>query len=139
MEPTVVPALPNSSSENPLPPTGKTMAIAVDERHWYAFRDEGDAASIEVTADATPDDCLTFQVWTPDQLRLWQLGERFRAVGEGTANPILKADLFWTGSFVKSGLYYVVVARTPTARHPCSYKLWVTGEDISLVIPSPDG
>lgn len=125
-----------SSAENPLPPVGKLMTITAGETQWYAFHDEGDAAMIQVSADATPDQCLTFQVWTPDQFVRWQQGEEFRPVGQGTANPNLKADLFWTGSFVKSGIYYVVVRRNPAIANSCTYKLVVLGDDVSLVMPT---
>ncbi|MEZ4620690.1 MAG: hypothetical protein R2867_34985 [Caldilineaceae bacterium] len=59
----------------------------------------------------------------------------FQPIGQGTANELLKADLFWTGSFVKSGIYYVVVQRDPIAEGVCSYQLRVTGEDVSLIQP----
>lgn len=125
-----------SSPENPLPPIGKSMKITGDERHWYAFRDEGDESSIRISADATPDKCLAFQLWTTEQLRLWQLNETFRPVGQGTANTLLKADLFWSGSFVKSGVYYVVVERDQAFPGVCTYALTVTGDDVSLVNPT---
>lgn len=124
-----------SSPENPLPPIGKRLAIALGERHWYAFRDEGDDATIQIRADATPDHCLTFQVWSAEQLRLWRLNESFDPVGEGTANASLKADLFWSGSFVKSGTYYVVVTHDRAIPNGCTYALAVTGNDVSLVNP----
>ncbi|MCE7987952.1 MAG: hypothetical protein DYG89_42855 [Caldilinea sp. CFX5] len=133
-EQTATPSL--SSAEKPLPPVGKPMTITVGETHWYAFRDEGDAAMIQVRADAIPAQCLTFQVWTPEQFTRWQQGEEVKPVGQGTANPTLKADLFWTGSFVKSGIYYVVVKHNPAATGPCTYKLLVLGDDVSLVMPT---
>lgn len=126
----------NSSPEQPLLPVGRTVTIARGERQWYTFRDEGDDASIQVIADATPDHCLTFQIWTSDQLQRWQHNESFIPVGQGTPNAFLKADLFWTGSFVKSGLYYVVVERDHSAQGDCAYKLWVTGHDVSLPLPA---
>lgn len=125
----------SSSVENPLPPIGKLSAIVGNEVHWYAFRDEGDASTIQVSADATPDTCLAFAIWTPDQLRLWQQGGEVSPVGQGTANTTLKADLFWTGSFVKSGIYYVVVRRNAAVQSDCTYKLTVLGDDVSLVMP----
>lgn len=125
-----------SSPENPLPPIGKSLKIADDERHWYAFRDEGDESSIQIRADATPNNCLTFQLWTTEQLERWRLNETFRPVGEGTANTLLKADRFWSGSFVKSGVYYVVVERDQAVPGVCTYTLTVTGDDVSLVNPA---
>jgi len=124
-----------SSPEDPLSPIGKQLTIAVGERHWYAFRDEGDDATIQIRADTTPDHCLTFQLWTTDQLRLWRLNETFRPVGQGTANALLKADLFWSGSFVKSGTYYVIVEHDRAQPDSCTYRLTVTGDDVSLVNP----
>ncbi|MBX3015664.1 MAG: hypothetical protein KF832_29345 [Caldilineaceae bacterium] len=133
--PTPAPAASISSPESPLPPIGKPMTIAAGELHWYAFRDEGDESTIQIRADATPDLCLTFQVWTPTELHQWQQGMEVRPVGQGTANATLKADLFWTGSFVKSGTYYVVVRRNPAHAGPCTYTLTVTGNDVSFVLP----
>ncbi|MCB0086583.1 MAG: hypothetical protein KDE54_01615, partial [Caldilineaceae bacterium] len=75
---------------------------------------------------------LTFQVLTPDELRLWQEGLSYDPVGRGTENADLNADLFWTGSFVKGGTYYVVVEPSGLNAGPTTYSLTVTGEDVSF-------
>jgi len=125
-----------SSPEEPLPPIGKALPIDEGERHWYAFRDEGDAGAITIRANANPAHCIAFALWTPEQLRLWRQNIVFRAVGEGTVNDQMNGDLFWTGSFVKSGIYHVVVIRDPLISGNCTYQLRVTGEDVSLLLPS---
>lgn len=124
-----------SSPQMPLPPVGREVQITNSETHWYAFRDEGDDGIIEINADTTPDRCLTFEVWTSAELQRWQRNEPVRPVGQGTPNTLLQFDLFWTGSFVKSGIYYVVVERDPMASGTCTYRLRVTGEDVSLILP----
>jgi hypothetical protein len=135
VEPTRVMTAVLSSPEEPLPPIGRVLSIQRDELHWYAFRDEGDDGTIAIRATANPDRCMTFALWTPDQLALWRQNEEFRPVGQGTVNDQLNGDLFWTGSFVKSGIYYVVAARDPVVDAPCTYQLRVTGEDVSLIVP----
>ena len=124
-----------SSPQAPMAAIGRSLEIIDHEIHWYAFRDEGDDGTITIRADATPDGCMTFALWTADQLRLWQQDRSFTPVGQGTPNELLKADLFWTGSFVKSGIYYIVVEHDPIVEATCTYQLSVTGEDVSLIIP----
>lgn len=125
-----------SSPEEPLPPVGKTLPLRANEVHWYAFRDEGDDAAIAVRASANPPHCISFALWTPAQLELWRQNIEFHAVGEGTVNQQMAGDLFWTGSFVKSGIYHVVVTRDPAILGDCTYQLRVTGDDVSLFLPS---
>lgn len=129
--PTPVP----SSPQAPLPAIGRLFAIGSGETHWYAFRDEGDDGTIEISAENSPDHCITFALWTPEQLSLWQRNLPFTPVGQGTANETLRADLYWTGSFVKSGIYYVVVEHNAAAAGPCTYQLRITGDDVSLAPP----
>lgn len=124
-----------STPEEPLPPIGKSLPIQGDDVHWYAFRDEGDDGAIAIRATANPAHCIAFALWTPDQLRLWQQNIEFRAVGEGTVNEQMNGDLFWTGSFVKSGIYHIVVTHDPAIPGDCTYQLRVTGEDVSLLLP----
>ncbi|HRW07383.1 MAG TPA: hypothetical protein P5121_19900 [Caldilineaceae bacterium] len=129
-----------SSPDESLPPIGKEYIIQPGEVHWYAFRDEGDAGAITIRATATPANCMAFALWTPEQLRLWRQNIEFQPVGEGTINRQLNGDLFWTGSFVKSGIYHVVVTHDPThdpaSTSECTYQLRVTGDDVTLVLPS---
>jgi hypothetical protein len=126
---------PLSSPEAPLPAIGRVTTISSHERHWYAFRDEGDDAAIAMRATATPPACIDFALWTPEQLELWRQNIEFQPVGQGTVNQQFGGDLFWTGSFVKSGNYYVVVTPNPAQQGDCTYQLRITGEDVSLILP----
>ncbi|MCB0064720.1 MAG: hypothetical protein KDE19_21500, partial [Caldilineaceae bacterium] len=128
-------AVVQSSPEDPLPPIGKELPLAAGDVHWYAFRDEGDSGAIAIRATANPPQCIAFALWTPDQLRLWQQNIEFSPVGEGTVNQQMNGDLFWTGSFVKSGIYHVVVTHNPAIPGDCTYQLRVTGDDVSLLLP----
>jgi len=119
------------SPEMALAPIGKYVQIMPGQTQWYAFRDEGDQSQISIKVDAIPDSGVTFEVWTPEQLRKWALGEKFDPVGAGTENEALKADLFWSGSFVKGDTYYVVVEHSGLTNAPATYSLTVQGDDVS--------
>jgi hypothetical protein len=121
-----------SSADAALAPVGDTMQIASGQKQWYAFYDGGDGHSIQIRADVQPDSGLSFQVLTPAELRLWQQGMSYDPVGRGTENADLNADLFWTGSFVKGGTYYIVVEPSGLNAGPITYNLTVTGEDVSF-------
>ncbi len=135
VEPTPIISSVVSSPDEPLPPIGRALPIQRGDMHWYAFRDEGDDGSIAIRATANPNHCIAFALWTPEQLALWRQNQEFRPVGQGTVNDQFNGDLFWTGSFVKSGTYYVVVERDAAVAGDCTYQLRVTGEDVSLVMP----
>ncbi|MCB0109331.1 MAG: hypothetical protein KDE53_25585, partial [Caldilineaceae bacterium] len=100
------------------------------EKQWYAFRDEGDQTSIAVRMQVTPGDRAFFEVLTPEEVNKWANGETFDPVGAGTKNADLGDDLYWTGSFVSSGTYYVVV----TSRNlgDSEYTLSINGDDVSF-------
>ncbi len=114
-----------------LTPMGQVRTIAPGETQWYAFRDEGDEGTIQAILDASPNIGVLFEVWTAEQLRLWQAAEEFDPVGAGTENEGADIDQFWTGSFVRSGDYYVVVRHTGLIDGAAEYSLSVTGEDVS--------
>jgi len=125
-------AMTGSSAGTALAPVGDTMQIQPGQKQWYAFYDGGDGNSIQIRANAQPDNGLAFDVLTPDELRKWQQGVDFNPVGRGTENSDLKADLFWTGSFVKGGTYYIVVEPSGLNAGPVTYSLTVTGQDVSF-------
>lgn len=112
-------------------PVGETVQIQAGETQWYKFRDEGDQATIEAALDADPNIGVVFEVWTPEQLRLWQNGDEFDPVGAGTENTALDIDRFWSGSFVRSGNYYLVVRHSGLIDGPVEYSLMVSGDDVS--------
>jgi len=121
-----------SSADSALAPVGDTMQILPGQKQWYAFYDGGDGNNIQIRADAQPDSGLSFKVLTPAELRLWQQGIDFEPVGRGTENTALNVDLFWSGSFVKGGTYYVVVEPSGLNDGPVTYSLTVTGDDVSF-------
>jgi hypothetical protein len=121
-----------SSADVALAPVGNTIQIQPGQQQWYAFHDDGEGSSIQIRADVQPDSGLSFQVLTPDELRLWQQGLSYDPVGRGTENVDLKADLFWAGSFVKGGTYYIVVEPSGLNAGPISYNLTVSGDDVSF-------
>ena len=120
-----------TSSETAAAPMGEPVQIQGGEKHWYAFRDEGDGASINIQLDAAIDGRLGFEVWTPEQLRLWANGIDFEPTGAGTENEFVNTDLFWSGSFVKGDTYYVIVEQIHPADSAVTYTLSVNGEDVS--------
>lgn len=122
---------PGSHADRPLAPLGKWTEIKQGETHWYSFRDEGDDSNIEAALNASPDNGATFEVWTPGQLRQWQDGDQFSPVGAGAKNQFKKADLFWSGSFVRSGNYFIVVRHSGLVVGSTYYNLIVTGDDVS--------
>lgn len=119
------------SAEMAMAPIGAYKQILPGQTQWYAFRDEGDQSQISINVDAVPDSGVTFEVWTPEQLRLWKAGETFDPVGAGTENTAIKADLFWSGSFIKGDTYYVVVKHSNLTNAPATYSLTVEGDDVS--------
>ena len=112
-------------------PMGESMQIQGTEKHWYAFRDEGDGAAINVELDAAIDGRLAFEVWTPEQINLWTNGKDFDPIGAGTENEFVSADLFWSGSFVKGDTYYVIVEQINPADSAVTYSISVNGDDVS--------
>ncbi|MFO7631565.1 MAG: acyl-CoA dehydrogenase family protein, partial [Caldilinea sp.] len=52
-------------------------------------------------------------------------------VGCGGENEVEKGDYFWSGSFLKSGVYYVRVQHTPCRCEPAYYQLLVSGTSVS--------
>ncbi|MEM7130917.1 MAG: hypothetical protein AAF702_31640 [Chloroflexota bacterium] len=123
--------IPGSHVDAPLAPVGEPREINPGEVHWYRFRDEGDDSTIRAALDAIPDNGIDFEVWTPDQLRKWQIDEEFDPVGQGTENKAVNIDRYWSGSFVRSGQYYIIVRHSGLSAGPVSYSLLVSGDDVS--------
>ena len=88
-----------------------------------------------------PVDNARFTVWTQEEVdKLIAEGEdilgedesKGTCVGCGSDNEDLKGDYSWSGSFLKSGTYYVRVEHTPCRCQPAYYQLQVTGKSVSF-------
>lgn len=126
-------AAPAASASGPadaVAPSASWTPISGKSSHWYVFRDEGDGTPISVRMKAVGD--VSFAVYTPDNLRT--------PVGRGTPNASMKNDLFWTGSFLSSGNYYVVVHNNSTKEGDYLLNIWgskVSFPTASQAAPSP--
>lgn len=119
-----------SGPDDAMAPSGEMIPIEPGETHWYVFREEGDGSQIDIEMEVDPASGASFEVWTKDTLRLWQQGLDFEPVGRGTANPNIDADYNWSGNFVESGNFYVLVNHEGTGTS--FYKLSITGKDVSF-------
>jgi hypothetical protein len=116
--------------KKPLPevsPFDDWMGMEKDCCHWESFYYEGDGSNVEISLDTEPDQGAVFSVWTPQQLREYSQGLEVEPVGRGTPNDSVDADLFWSGSFVQPGTFYVLVEHRGEAPSYC--KLTLQGKD----------
>ena len=134
-------------------PAQEWIQLDPGEQHWYTLdyrgthefeaADEEDeeekviyvASQVEIRLDANPDGGARFMVVTPDQVRMWQAGEKLEACGCGTENEYATGDLSWSGNFGVPGTYYVIVDYTGSGTGPVYYTLDISGEDVSVKAP----
>ncbi|MEA3337199.1 MAG: hypothetical protein U9R25_14935 [Chloroflexota bacterium] len=106
------------------------MCMDAGAEHWVEFRYDGDDSVVKVLLDSAPDDAATFSVWTPEQVRLYALGEDVDPIGRGAANDYEEGDQFWTGSFNSPGIYYIRVEQCDRMSGDC--KLQIEGKGVSF-------
>jgi hypothetical protein len=139
--------------DDALAPSGEWTPLTKGERHWYAFEyqghqemqkveDEEDeeeaiwvSSSIQILLDSEPDNGVAFSVWTPENIRLWALGEEVEPVGRGGEDEYAPGDLCWCGTFEEPGTYYVVVEHTGQGPETSYYTLDIRGSDVSFTAP----
>lgn len=109
-------------------PFHEWMGMEGGHGHWETFQYEGDGSNVDIALDTKPKDGATFSVWTPEQVRLYGLGEDVEPLGRGTPNEYAKGDLSWSGSFSQPGTYYVLVQHRGDATSYC--KLTLQGKDV---------
>jgi hypothetical protein len=125
------PASANLGGSNPqlaLPITGDWATLNPGASVWYAFQYAGDASQISVILNDQGMTGLAFGVWTPDRLAEWEAGTAIDAIGHGSPNVDVPADLFWTGNFNLAATYYVKVDNNGAS--PIAYNLMVTGTGV---------
>ncbi|MFC2023863.1 DPP IV N-terminal domain-containing protein, partial [Chloroflexota bacterium] len=118
-----------------LPNDWKTIGSGVSRT--YRFHYAGDGSQLVIQVEAEPQDGVTFELWTPENLREWAAGQKVEPVGRGAADPNLGPGLWWTGSFTTPGTYYVIVEHSGTRQAPNYYNLQVSGSGVSSAAPTP--
>lgn len=132
------------SADNAIAAPSDTVTLQPGQQIWYTFEydydnsDEDNVPSqalVEVAMDVQ--DSISFEVWTPDQVRLWVQNEEFDATGEGTNfrdgtgdNDPNRNLLVWSGSAPASNTYYVIVENETDA--PAIFSISISGEDVSF-------
>jgi hypothetical protein len=106
------------------------MAMEGTASHWESFYYGGKGSQIHVYLDAEPSQAVNFSVWTPEEARLFGLGEDVEPVGRGSENKFAQGDKSWSGSFTSPGTYYVRIDHTGPGTSYC--KLMVTGDDVTF-------
>jgi hypothetical protein len=116
--------------DDALIPDESWREITDGQRHWYTFQYDGGDGQIEINMDLEPANAVAFKVITPDNLRVWQSEGELNAIGAGSPNAALPADLVWSGGFNLRGAYYVVVEHTGVRSGPAYYSLGVSGDGV---------
>lgn len=105
------------------------MAMDGTQSHWESFLYDGKGSQVEIYLDAEPSQAVNFSVWTPEQARLYGLGEKIEPVGRGAANKFAQGDKSWSGNFASPGTYYVRIDHAGPGTSYC--KLMVAGDDVT--------
>jgi hypothetical protein len=112
-------------------PAAEWRPVDIGESHWYALQYAGDGSQILIQMETSPDESATFCVWTPEQIRLWGLGEEVEPIGCGSADPFAGGVLVWSGNFNAAGTYYVVVEYAGSYSGTSHYLLSISGDGVS--------
>jgi TolB protein len=87
--------------------------------------------------EVAPAESAAFAVWTPEEIRRWELGLEVEPIGRGSPDPLAPGTLAWSGSFVTAGTYYIVVEHAGSGPRTSYYRLTVGGTGVSLSTPAP--
>ena len=118
-----------------LAPAGEWQEVEGGGSHWYAFRYAGDGSQIGIRLQVEPKGNVGFDVWTPEGVRRWGLGQESDPVGRGSADPHADGVISWSGSFQIAGTYHVVVTKLVEGKS--YYLLEVQGDGVSPASQGP--
>jgi hypothetical protein len=109
-----------SSPNNPAP-LDTWEALGVGQQKWYSFQYPGDKSQVTLAMVVDPAGTAGFQVLTPAQFQQYQQDGTITAVGQGSVDNSINADLVWSGNFDIPGTYYVLVSQIGST--PSNYML----------------
>jgi hypothetical protein len=109
-----------STPNNPAP-IDQWESLTVGQQRWYSFQYPGDKSQITLAMVVDPAGTAGFQVLTPAQFQQYLQDGTITAVGQGSVDNSINADLVWSGNFDIPGTYYVLVSQTGST--PSNYML----------------
>ncbi|MBX3054659.1 MAG: hypothetical protein KF753_24525 [Caldilineaceae bacterium] len=118
-----------STDSSSTPASTDPNALLPGAEAVVSFDYDGKAGQILVSLDSDPDDAVTFSVWTPNEWQMRSLGQDAEPIGRGSANRFVAGDLSWSGNFVESGTYYLIV-KNGSAQN-ANYTVTISGDGVS--------
>ena len=114
---------------------GEWRSIMPGEKHWYKFTYDYDREFVDpigIYLFGEPDNGAMFTVRTPEQVEEWIMDGENDWVGCCAVNDYVRGDRSWSGYFVNSGDYFVVVEPMGIHDEVAYYKLEIDGDNVSL-------
>lgn len=114
---------------------GEWRAIVPGEKQWYAFTydyDQEFVKPIGIYLFGEPDNGVMFTVRTPEQVEEWIMDGENSWIGCCAENEYVRGDRSWSGYFMTSGDYYVVVEPMGIHDEVAYYKLEIDGDNVFL-------
>ncbi len=105
------------------------LRLPFGRRVWYAFNYAGDSSQILAQMSVSPPGAASFAIWSPNDVKQWEAGNKVNPQGQGTVNAGYNDDLVWSGNFNEPGTYYVVVDQT--GPYTGRINLSVSGDGVS--------
>jgi len=118
--------------ESALAPDGTWGVLESGEQVWYAFDYDGGEDKLGAWLKLLPTDGANFSVLTPEQMKLWQNTGKIEAIGMGTANEDIDADLSWCGCFTGAGRYYILLEDSAARDGVTYYSLQLVEDGVPL-------
>jgi TolB protein len=111
--------------------------LAAGESRWTSFEYKGDGSQVAVRLEATQGGSLVFEVYTPDEMRRMEDGDRAQPIGRGSADPKAGGVLIWSGNFPTAGTYAVKVERAGDTAGTVAYVLTISGSGVLSTSETP--
>jgi hypothetical protein len=111
--------------------------MGAGESRWTSFEYNGDGSQVVVRLEATQAGSLSFEVYTPDEMRRLEDGDRAQPIGRGSAEGKAEGTLIWSGNFTTAGTYAVKVERAGNTAGTVAYLLTISGSGVLSTSETP--
>lgn len=121
--------------ESAISAASTTGTLAAGETRWHTFKYDYDHSSNKPAKQATVQvkmdekESVSFEIWTPAQVKSWAQGDKVYELGAGSVFNDVDTTLIWVGSAKASDRYYVLVENQTDS--PANYSLEISGTTVS--------